>query len=325
LGVRAHVQQHVGTPDRMTLAQPGARADLVDDFVEGAVRELRQVLVPSLFERPPLAGQFVEGLDAAREFPDIDSETRGKCKAMANPPNDARPTFMARLGLLPPYTEEDVKQAYLEKAKTAHPDRGGSPAAFHEIQTAFEQARHYVQMRKDRRAWIASQMDAYVRVQSVVARLREQYGVEVGWDDLKWIEQSFGDFAHLVDRVVWIRLENSSAADEMIRDLVQHQSALLHLQRLELSDCHVSEASLLGLSVFESLSYLDLRGTPVTSQIVTLVDELRHLQTVELAGTSISWWSRMRVRSILRRRQRRSLAKRALWLVGAGPQHPRTP
>ena len=37
--------------------------------------------------------------------------------------------FLAVLGLAPPVTEEDVKQAYLVKARTAHPDQGGNVEA----------------------------------------------------------------------------------------------------------------------------------------------------------------------------------------------------
>ena len=40
------------------------------------------------------------------------------------PTRDERPEFMAILGLLPPYSREDVKRAYLAKVRTAHPDHG---------------------------------------------------------------------------------------------------------------------------------------------------------------------------------------------------------
>lgn len=42
------------------------------------------------------------------------------------------------LGFKPgqPYTKDDVERAYREKAKTAHPDRGGTAAAFQELTQA---------------------------------------------------------------------------------------------------------------------------------------------------------------------------------------------
>jgi hypothetical protein len=220
---------------------------------------------------------------------------------------------MATLGLLPPYTEADLKEAYREKAKSAHPDRGGTAGAFHELHTAYEHAMHYIQLRKDRRAWIASQMEAYVELLDVTAALARRYSAEIGWDRPEWLEQSFGDFAHLIDRVVSIRLENSPAASQMIDDLVVHQAALKHLHKLELCGSRVGDDSVLKLSAFPSLSRLDLRKTPVTSRVAAIVGQLPNLQALELAGTSVGWWTRRRLRTALGRRNRISKAKRVFW------------
>ena len=48
-------------------------------------------------------------------------------------PEPQRPPFMVTLGLLPPYTREDIQEAYHEKAKTTHPDRGGSASDFEKL------------------------------------------------------------------------------------------------------------------------------------------------------------------------------------------------
>ena len=42
--------------------------------------------------------------------------------------------------MLLPCSPEDVKQAYLAKAKLAHPDAGGNTQQFVELQTAYERA-----------------------------------------------------------------------------------------------------------------------------------------------------------------------------------------
>ena len=73
-----------------------------------------------------------------------------------------RPQYAVTLGLLPPYTMDDVKRAYLDKVKDAHPDRGGDSATFERIQTAFEQAQAYLRFRSDRRKWIAARMEEYL-------------------------------------------------------------------------------------------------------------------------------------------------------------------
>src|SRR6516162_6335680 len=67
-----------------------------------------------------------------------------------------RPACMATLGLLPPYSRDDVEAAYRSQVWTAHPDRGGSVADFVKLQKAYEQAMEYVrfqclQKRPDRR------------------------------------------------------------------------------------------------------------------------------------------------------------------------------
>lgn len=49
-------------------------------------------------------------------------------------------SFWDILGLAPGSSEEDVKQAYKSKAKTAHPDGGGSIAAFDTLTKAYKQA-----------------------------------------------------------------------------------------------------------------------------------------------------------------------------------------
>src|SRR3990172_756548 len=84
---------------------------------------------------------------------------------------ETRPDFMVALGLLPPYSAEDVKQAYLVKVKTAHPDHGGAAADFLRLQEAFEQATEYVQFRASRMDWLRAQLGNYVKQQLVVQEL----------------------------------------------------------------------------------------------------------------------------------------------------------
>ncbi|MFZ4732985.1 MAG: J domain-containing protein, partial [Pirellulales bacterium] len=69
------------------------------------------------------------------------------------------PECLVILGLLPPVTAEDVKQAYLAKAMAAHPDRGGDPAAFIRLQKAYEEAKEFVQFKAGKLEWIASKVE----------------------------------------------------------------------------------------------------------------------------------------------------------------------
>jgi hypothetical protein len=51
------------------------------------------------------------------------------------------PPCLAALGLSIPFTEQELLEAYRDRVKQAHPDRGGSPDAFLQLQRHFEEAR----------------------------------------------------------------------------------------------------------------------------------------------------------------------------------------
>ncbi len=49
------------------------------------------------------------------------------------------PAAFRTLGIRPPCSLDDIKTAYRRKALEAHPDRGGSPADFQEVEAAYRQ------------------------------------------------------------------------------------------------------------------------------------------------------------------------------------------
>ncbi len=87
---------------------------------------------------------------------------------------------MAVLGLLPPYTDEDVKQAYWSKVKKLHPDHGGTAQEFRAFQEAYEQAKEYVRFRGDKRNWIAKHVDQYLAQESLTENVE---GIRRGGED----------------------------------------------------------------------------------------------------------------------------------------------
>ncbi len=216
--------------------------------------------------------------------------------------NDTRPDFMIALGLAPPYAAEDVKAAYLLKAKQAHPDHGGSVKEFNALQSAFDQANKYLEFRSDRRQWIANQMADYLAVGEVVSRL-EEFGAEVTSDAIDWLKRSFGDFAQLTETITAIRLVDSPQADEMIAYMVEHAKALGQLSRLELPGCQVSDQAVLQLEAFQQLDHLDLSRTPITADALWIVDAILDLESINIEGTRIGWWTRRKVRKVMERRQ----------------------
>ena len=88
-------------------------------------------------------------------------------KPNPKPADRTVPECISILGLLPPVTAEDVKQAYLAKARTAHPDRGGDAAAFMRLQKAFDEANDYVKFKAGKLEWLASKIEAYAEPEAL--------------------------------------------------------------------------------------------------------------------------------------------------------------
>ncbi|HEY4234528.1 MAG TPA: hypothetical protein VGM76_13930 [Lacipirellulaceae bacterium] len=214
-----------------------------------------------------------------------------------------RPQFAVTLGLLPPYTLEDVKRAYMDKVKDAHPDHGGDRAAFDKIQHAFEQGQEYLRFRSDRRKWIAARMEEYLTVLALNERLHE-LGAEVETVMLDWVRRSFGDFADLTESIVGIRLANSTKVAELVETLVREQASLAGLKRLELPGCAVTDAVAWQLRPLKGVTELDLSRTAISWRALSLVDFLPALVTFNVEGTSVGLWPRLRLRRALRKRRR---------------------
>jgi hypothetical protein len=224
---------------------------------------------------------------------------------------NARPDFMATLGLLPPYTPEDIEKAYLTKVKESHPDRGGTQQAFFVVQNAYIQAKQYVKFRGDRRGWIAKQIDEYLAVQEIIAKL-QQFGAQVEINTLDWLKKSFGEFAQLTEQVAGIRLNGAANGDDVLQYMVSHHDRLLELRRLDLADSNVSDNSIRQLGVFRRLTELNLNRTPVTAQALEVVQWLPELETVHIDVTAIGWLSRQRLAARLRQNRKAAANARTL-------------
>ncbi|TWU24532.1 J domain-containing protein [Bythopirellula polymerisocia] len=215
---------------------------------------------------------------------------------------DGRPDFMVVLGVAPPYVEDDVREAYFQKAKFLHPDRGGDPHEFSALHEAFEQAKQYLEFKRDSRGWIAKQMDGYLQSRELADKL-VSFGAQVETNAVDWLQRSFGDFADLTEAITAVRLENSNQAERMLNEMVKNAEALAKLVRLELPGCQVSDQGVLRCEVFQQLQHMDLSRTPVTKTALAIVDRLPNLESLELLGSKVWWWSRRRVAAELQRRR----------------------
>jgi len=204
---------------------------------------------------------------------------------------------MVALGLEPPYSLEDVKQAYLIKAKGTHPDHGGRMADFLRLQEAFEQAIEHLNFRSSRRDWIRRQAERYIDRERVVAAVRKAGGrVEI--KEIRWMSDSFGeDFAQMVDKLVAVHLNGPQIGDEMLDYLVKEQAALQYVHLLDLAGSRISDGALARLCVLPTLRCLDLRDTPISvGGLKPLLQCSRTIRWLNLRGTPISWWSRLKLR-----------------------------
>lgn len=175
----------------------------------------------------------------------------------------APPPCLAVLGLRPPVTLEDVKQAYLAKALTMHPDRGGDPAAFMRLQQAFEEANEFVRLKAGKLEWLASRIEAYSQQQEVVTATIERGG-DVRMEESDALTQSFGDdFGRVADKLVALRLRGPAADDVFAILLGFRADSLQDLAELDLSGGRLTDEGLQQLKGLKNLRALDLRGTGV--------------------------------------------------------------
>ncbi len=217
---------------------------------------------------------------------------------MAGPsPIDHNLEFLAILGLTQPVTVEDVKQAYLEKAKSAHPDRGGDAAQFVRLQKAFEQATEYAQFKAGRMQWLTRWVEQYAEQEQFVQEVKALGGT-VKVSSAEALTRSIGhDFATVLERINAIRLSGPQIDDAVILQLTAQRRILAGLKRLELIDTRVTSVGLQHLHVLDSLQQLDLTGTRVgLHAIESLIKELPRLEGLVLRNTGLGWWARLKLR-----------------------------
>lgn len=207
-----------------------------------------------------------------------------------------RPEFFDVLGLAPPITIDDVKQAYLDKVKTAHPDKGGNAEVFQKLQQAFEQATQYAHFRVDRMKWLGVQVERYSAQQELVKHV-ESLGGKVEQQSIDWMKRSFGeDFSQLMDRIISISLPAPSTTDATLEMLVREQPVLQTLQSIDLSGAQITDAGALMLRVFQELRRVDLTNTPVTNESLHLADWLPELKWLGVRGTNVSMVGKLKTK-----------------------------
>ncbi|MCX7403951.1 MAG: J domain-containing protein [Planctomycetia bacterium] len=203
------------------------------------------------------------------------------------------PGCLSVLGLLPPVTLEDVKQAYLSKAMTAHPDRGGGREQFIQLQKAFEEANDFVKFKASKLEWLASKIDAYSQQQEVVTETIERGG-DVEMEETDWLRKSFGDdFGHVADKLVSVRLHGPNANDLYAILIGFRTDSLKDLAVLDLTGGSITDEGLQQLKGLKNLRSLDLRGTAVGKLSAEIPQWFEQLEFLGLPKGSLSMFARM--------------------------------
>jgi hypothetical protein len=200
---------------------------------------------------------------------------------------DGRPDFLVKLGVLLPCTPEDVKQAYLAKVRTAHPDTGGSQEAFLDLQEAFDRATEYANFISGRRKWLGAQIERYAQQEELVLQIVNTGG-HVRYEHKDWLSREIGaDFAQVLDVVVEVYWTGPGVGDEQIEWLVRHRDIFSSLRSLNLAQSQVSDEGVERLGCFTALERLGLRGTPITHRALGVLESLPSLVELDIRETRI--------------------------------------
>lgn len=205
--------------------------------------------------------------------------------------------FLTILGLVPPVSVDDVKQAYLEKAKAAHPDAGGDAEQFKRLQEAFEQATEYARFKVSRMQWLSHWVEQYAEQDQLISQVKALGGtVDVKSSDP--MTRSIGpDFAVVLDKVTGIHLNGPTVNDAVLKQLGSQRRLLVGLHKLSLIDTSITDEGFLEVRNFENLRELDASGTPISSEALEVaLAGLPKLETVTVERTAIGWAAKMKLK-----------------------------
>ncbi|MCC7085425.1 MAG: hypothetical protein IT427_10500 [Pirellulales bacterium] len=209
---------------------------------------------------------------------------------------DARPEFLVTLGLIPPCTVEDVKQAYLAKVKSAHPDVGGNPAEFHQLQEAYERATEWAKFRASRIAWLGNWVEKYAEQETLTTEIQRRGG-QVHVEGVDWLRRSFGDdFSQVAAKIQGIELTGSAVDDNTLSWLGSFRHLLTSLRSISLARSAVTDAGVQHLAAFPSLREVDLSETKISGSALIVLERLPELEWIGLRGATIGMIARMKLK-----------------------------
>ncbi len=226
------------------------------------------------------------------------STSRGGQGRAASVPRGAtrRPAFMRALGLLPPYSIDDVKKVYRDKARRLHPDAGGDPEAFKLLHAAYRQALDYARFQDSRRDWLGNRVESYVIRERVIGQIQQAGGRCVLGSVDNYLEEFGRDFSEVLRELNAVELSGPQITDDTLDWINALGKVAPEIRTLAVTQAKITAAGLIRFAALGSLRALDLRGTPLSVDGLEVLASLPSLEWLHLGRTGIGYWSRRRLR-----------------------------
>lgn len=207
-----------------------------------------------------------------------------------------RPDCMQQLGLLPPYSVEDVKRAYRQLAKSSHPDAGGSAEDFAKLHDTYQRALNLAGFHESRRDWLASQVDRYVQRMEFQTLLTSLGGRCLVQRPDVYLSDYGPDFAQMLCEITAVYLTQGTRVDAALAQIAP-QPMIQEARLLDLSFSDVTDNGLRHLSGLPLLG-IDLRTTRIASRGLKHLSQLPKLEWIHIGRTRIGFWGRFRWRQL---------------------------
>jgi hypothetical protein len=212
-----------------------------------------------------------------------------------------RPSFMELLHLLPPYTVDDVINAYQTQKGQLSPATEEDKSTAQQLQSAYERALDHARFQESRRAWLGGRMEVFQQRQTLIVGIEANGGTIVLQPNDAYIYEYGEDFAEVLRKLVAVHLTGPDVDDEALAWLINDNAALSEIRLLDLSNSKVTAAGLASIGALTGLRCLDLRNSAVGADVVDLLLELRSLEWVHLGGTGVGTLARGKLKRKLSR------------------------
>lgn len=208
-----------------------------------------------------------------------------------------RPSFMELLHLLPPYTVDDVINAYQARTRQLNAEQGDDPsvATPQQLESAYQRALDHARFQESRRAWLGGRVEVFQQRQQLIAQIEAAGGTVVLQPTDAYIYEYGEDFAEILRKLVAVHLTGAHVTNASLEWLTRENAALGEIRLLDLSGARVTSTGLSALGALTGLRCLDLRNTDVSANFVDAVANLPALEWLHLGGTAIGALSRGRL------------------------------